>query len=147
MKPVYILGESIQGESYKSLIDYLLNKANIVSYEILKMSDSIYDDDDKKYYDSILKMEKTFCNFYKKNIDERCTLRSFVYLNNPVVRNYLKRADSIYHWNYPCDIENLCFFKNDKCIFESITHENYFVFFPENKTEIEALKECGIIYL
>ena len=50
MKPVYILGESIQGESYKSLIDYLLNKANIVSYEILKMSDSIYDDDDKKYY-------------------------------------------------------------------------------------------------
>lgn len=148
MKPVYILGESIQGDSYKSFINYLLDKSNILSYEILKMSDFIYDDDDQKYYDRILRMEKTFCNFYKKkDIDGRSALRSFVYLNNSVVKDYIKRADSIYHWNYPQDIENLCFFRNDKCIFESVTHENYFAFYPENKTEIEILKECGINFL
>lgn len=148
MKPIYISGESIQGHSYKLFIDYLLDKSNILSYEILKASDIIYDTDDKKYYDSILRMEETFSNFYKtKNVDERGALKSFVYLNNPVVKEYIKRAKSIYHWNYPYDIENLCFFRDDKCVFESITHEHYFAFYPENKTEIEALKKCGIICL
>lgn len=146
MKTVYISGESIQGKSYKSFINYLLDKSDVLSYETLKMSDIVVDADDKKYYDSILRTEKIFCNFYKKkDIDERGTLKSFVYLKNSVVKDYIKRADSIYHWNYPNDIENLCFFKNDKLVFESVTHEDYFAYYPDNETEIEALKEYGIV--
>lgn len=80
MKTVYISGESIQGKSYKSFINYLLDKSDVLSYETLKMSDIVVDADDKKYYDSILRTEKIFCNFYKKkDIDERGTLKSFVY--------------------------------------------------------------------
>ena len=92
--------------------------------------------------------ERIFNNFYKKkNIDERNNLKSFVYLNNPIVKEHLKSAESIYHWNYPDGIENLCFYKNDICFFESITHENYFAFYPENQTEIDKLKNFGIIFL
>lgn len=146
MKTVYISGESIQGNSYKSFINYLLDKSDVLSYETLKMSDIVVDADDKKYYDSILRTEKIFCSFYKKkDIDERGTFKSFVYLNNSVVKDYIKRADSIYHWNYPNDIENLCFFKDDKLVFESVTHEDYFALYPDNETEIEALKEYGIV--
>ena len=104
--------------------------------------------EDKKYLDNILKSEKIFNNFYKKkNVDERNKLKSFVYLNNQAVKKYLKSADSIYHWNYPNDIENLCFYKNDVCVFGSVTHEDFFVFYSENKTEIERLKEYGLKFI
>lgn len=145
MKPIYISGESLQGESYKLFISCLFEKSNIFSYEVLKDFDIIHDMEDKKYLDNILKSEKIFNNFYKKkNVDERNKLKSFVYLNNQAVKKYLKSADSIYHWNYPNDIENLCFYKNDVCVFESVTHEDYFAFYSENKTEIERLKEYGL---
>ena len=118
------------------------------SYEVLKDFDIIHDMEDKKYLDNILKSEKIFNNFYKKkNVDERNKLKSFVYLNNQAVKKYLKSADSIYHWNYPNDIENLCFYKNDVCVFESVAHEDYFVFYSENKTEIERLKEYGLKFI
>ena len=90
--------------------------------------------EDKKYLDNILKSEKIFNNFYKKkNVDERNKLKSFVYLNNQAVKKYLKSADSIYHWNV--------------CVFESVTHEDYFVFYSENKTEVERLKEFGLKFI
>ncbi len=148
MKPIYISGETLQGESYKLFISCLFEKSNIFSYEVLKDFDTLHDMEDKKYLDNILKSEKIFNSFYKKkNVDERNKLKSFVYLNNQAVRNYLKSADSIYHWNYPNDIENLCFYKNDVCVFESVTHEDYFVFYSENKTEIERLKEFGLKFI
>lgn len=148
MKPIYISGESLQGESYKLFISCLFEKSNIFSYEVLKDFDIIHDMEDKKYLDNILKSEKIFNNFYKKkNVDERNKLKSFVYLNNQAVKKYLKSADSIYHWNYPNDIENLCFYKNDVCVFESVTHEDYFAFYAENKTEIERLKEYGLKFI
>ena len=148
MKPIYISGESLQGNSYKLFMSFLLDKSNIFSYETLKMSDAFYDAEDKKYFENILMTERIFNNFYKKkNIDERNNLKSFVYLNNPIVKEHLKSAESIYHWNYPDGIENLCFYKNDICFFESITHENYFAFYPENQTEIDKLKNFGIIFL
>ena len=144
MKPIYISGETLQGESYKLFISCLFERSNIFSYEVLKDFDILHDMEDKKYLDNILKSEKIFNNFYKKkNVDERNKLKSFVYLNNQAVKKYLKSADSIYHWNYPNDIENLCFYKNDVCVFESVTHEDYFVY-SENKTEIESLKEFGL---
>ena len=116
MKPIYILGESLQGNSYKLFMSFLLDKSNIFSYETLKMSDAFYDAEDKKYFENILMTERIFNNFYKKkNIDERNNLKSFVYLNNPIVKEHLKSAESIYHWNYPDGIENLCFYKNDIC--------------------------------
>lgn len=148
MKPIYISGESLQGESYKLFISCLFEKSNIFSYEVLKDFDILHDMEDKKYLDNILKSEKIFNNFYKKkNVDERNKLKSFVYLNNQAVKKYLKSADSIYHWNYPNDIENLCFYKNDVYVFESVTHEDYFVFYSENKTEIERLKEFGLKFI
>lgn len=148
MKPIYISGETLQGESYKLFISCLFEKSNIFSYEVLKDFDILHDMEDKKYLDNILKSEKIFNNFYKKkNVDERNKLKSFVYLNNQAVKKYLKSADSIYHWNYPNDIENLCFYKNDVWIFESVTHEDYFVFYSENKTEIERLKEYGLKFI
>lgn len=148
MKPIYISGETLQGESYKLFINCLFEKSNIFSYEVLKDFDILHDMEDKKYLDNILKSEKIFNNFYKKkNVDERNKLKSFVYLNNQAVKKYLKSADSIYHWNYPNDIENLCFYKNDVYVFESVTHEDYFVFYSENKTEIERLKEFGLKFI
>ncbi len=148
MKPIYISGETLQGESYKLFISCLFEKSNIFSYEVLKDFDILHDMEDKKYLDNILKSEKIFNNFYKKkNVDERNKLKSFVYLNNQAVKKYLKSADSIYHWNYPNDIENLCFYKNDVCVFGSVTHEDFFVFYSENKTEIERLKEYGLKFI
>lgn len=148
MKPIYISGETLQGESYKLFISCLFEKSNIFSYEVLKDFDILHDMEDKKYLDNILKSEKIFNNFYKKkNVDERNKLKSFVYLNNQAVKKYLKSADSIYHWNYPNDIENLCFYKNDVCVFGSVTYEDFFVFYSENKTEIERLKEYGLKFI
>lgn len=132
MKPIYISGESLQGELYKLFISCLFEKSNIFSYEVLKDFDILHDMEDKKYLDNILKSEKILNNFYKKkNVDERNKLKSFVYLNNQAVKKYLKSADSIYHWNYPNDIENLCFYKNDVCVFEFVTHEDYFFLLRE----------------
>lgn len=148
MKQVYILGESLQGETYKLFMGFLISKSDAFSYEILKSYDQKYDAEDKKYYENVLKSEMIFRNFYKeKNIDERNNLKSLVYLNNSVVKEYLKSTDSIYHWNYPNDVENLSFFKNDTCIFESVTHENYFVFYLKNESEIDKLKEYGVSFI
>ena len=148
MESVYISGESLEGTTYKSFIDYLLRKSDMFSYEILKLSDEIRDTDDKKYYDIVLNTERFFQSFYKKkNIDKRNCLKSFVYLNSSLVKEYLKKANSIYDWNYPDGIENLSFFEKDKCIFESITHENYFVFYPATNCEVKKLQEFGVVIL
>lgn len=148
MKTIYISGESLQGESYRLFISYLLEKANLFSYEVLKSFDVINDVEDEEYFKNILESEKIFKGFYKKkNMDEGSNLKSFVYLSNPIVKKYLKSAESIFHWNYPYDIENLCFYRDDNCIFESITHENYFLFHPENEKEIEKIKEFGVDFI
>lgn len=148
LKPIYILGDSLQEESYNSFIDYLFSVSNIFSYEILKLPDNIHDIDDKKYCGVISKTEKIFQNFYiKKNVDKKNTLKSFVYFNNSYVKDYLKKARSIYIWDYPNGIENLCFYKDDKCIFESITHEDIFIFYPENTVEIEIVKKTGVLFI
>ena len=89
MKPIYISGETLHGESYKLFISCLFEKSNIFSYEVLKDFDILHDMEDKKYLDNILKSEKIFNNFYKKkNVDERNKLKSFVYLNNQAVKKY-----------------------------------------------------------
>ena len=52
-------------------MDYLFNKSDMFSYDILKNYDEIYDNDDKRYYDNILKTERVFQCFYKKkNVDK-----------------------------------------------------------------------------
>ena len=58
MKPIYISGETLQGESYKLFISCLFEKSNIFSYEVLKDFDTLHDMEDKKYLDNILKSEK-----------------------------------------------------------------------------------------
>lgn len=146
MKAILISGTSLNGAIYKAFIGYLLSKADAFSYEIIKSANEIYDEDDKIYYENIKKAEKIFQNFYKeKNNDRKYSLKSIVYLNNHLVKDYLKKENSIYNWDYPNGIENLCFYQNDRCIFESVTHENLFVFYPENSLEIEELKRLGVV--
>lgn len=50
MKTIYISGESLQGESYRLFISYLLEKANLFSYEVLKSFDAINDVEDEEYF-------------------------------------------------------------------------------------------------
>lgn len=144
MKAILISGASLSGETYKPFIGYLLNKADAFSYEIIKTADKTHDEDDQIYYTNIKKAENVFQNFYKeKNHDGRYNLKSFVYLNNHVVKDYLKKESSIYHWNYPNGIENLCFYQNNRCFFESVTYENYFVYYTESSSGIEDLEKLG----
>ena len=82
MKPIYISGESLQGESYKLFISCLFEKSNIFSYEVLKDFDILHDMEDKKYLDNILKSEKIFLHIngivWKAELPER--YRKFVLL-------------------------------------------------------------------
>lgn len=56
--------------------------------------------------------------------------KTFVVSTSDIVtcKKFLLRAKSIWDWQYPKLPEDICFFKNGKCIFRSVAHERL-VFF------------------
>ena len=142
---IMINGCQLTDETYRNLFNYIINKSDSFSYEILKNYDKLIDEYDRKYYNNVKKAEKIFdAHFKYKNKDERSCFKSEVLLDCNEVKNFLLNKASVYHWNYPDDIENLCFYKKGYCIFESVTHEDLFLLRINDAIELEKLKEIGI---
>ena len=145
MMTLFINGNTLNGQLYKKFFEYIINKSDSFSYEILKNYDKLIDEDDRKYYNNVKKAEKIFdAHFKYKNKDERSCFKSEVWLDCNEVKNFLLNKASVYHWNYPDDIENLCFYKKGDCIFESVTHEDLFLLRINDAIELEKLKKIGI---
>lgn len=56
------------------------------------------------------------------------------------LRDYLFLTDSIYDWKYPDLPEDICFFKNNKCVLETITHEKLTFLHTDDKELLRKIK-------
>lgn len=63
---------------------------------------------------------------------------------NPKVREFLLSADSVFSWKYPDFPEDMCYFRNGRYWFRSVTNKNLIFFNNITEAEAEKLKQLGV---
>ncbi|MCQ2485327.1 MAG: hypothetical protein MJ168_08345 [Clostridia bacterium] len=157
----FIDGDSVSGKAYENLIKYLCRKSDCMSFDVFadveeraKAIEKGYDvnrslnEEETKYLYAINKTKRYFLNHIIRKETGRYMTTYYVSLKHINAEKKLLNADSIQHWNYPDDVENLCFYKNGVCTFCSVTHEDYFAFYTDDETEVEELEKmsCATIH-
>ncbi len=56
----------------------------------------------------------------------------------------LSAVTSIFDWNYPLNPQDLCFYKDTYMWFESIAEEEFISFCPNEKKEMEDIRNLGL---
>lgn len=67
-----------------------------------------------------------------------------VYKTDPKVFDALCKPGSLFAWNFPKYPMDLCFYKNNKCWFSSIAHEEFVWLYTDSKEMVEELRRLGI---
>lgn len=65
-------------------------------------------------------------------------------LNKKAKEFLINNANNIFDFVYPKNLEDLCFYKNDKVWLDSVAHEEICCIYPKNDKEYEMLKSFGI---
>ncbi len=147
----YINGSSLQGETYIKFIEHLFSESNTFTYTRLDTENSI-DEYDREYAEKIRKFETLVKSDFKR-IFSTCNYgissgnEKQVYvlnLKSGTLKSYIKNKKDITKWNYPECVEDIGFYKNGKCIFESCSHEEIYRFYTNNEYEIDFLIKIGV---
>ena len=153
MNRISILGSTLHHNNYKALIELLCKKSDCVAFNTLSL-ETLIDDDDKEYSKNV-RYTKDLCkpfiikNFHPSSFglttggERNITIVS---LSNKIVKDFLIKQEDIYYWCYPTNVEDLCFFKKNKCIFASVTHEDMFYLYTDEQTDIDFLDKHNIKY-
>ena len=146
-----INGSSLQGETYIKFMEYLFSQSNNFTYTKLDTENPI-DEDDIKYTKNIREFEaltktdfkKTFstCNYAVSSGTQKQVY--VLNLKSNTLKSYIKNKKDITKWNYPECVENIGFYKNDKCVFESCSHEEIYRFYTDNEYEVDFLIKIGV---
>lgn len=58
--------------------------------------------------------------------------------------SFLGKSTSLYKWCYPSLPEDICFYKNNRCILETITHEKYCFLYTDDAEALKELEKIGL---
>lgn len=129
--------EYVEFFEYERRLTYLLYSIDYCVYEyyVNKFLE--------KYNDIILRKKKIY--FYEFFGLKRTHIRTiyFMKFNNEIKRELLNK-NSIFDWVSPLSIENVGFYKGDKCWLSSISHEEQCYIYYMNEKEHNYLKSIGI---
>lgn len=167
-----ILCGTICDNHYRELISWLCKESDIVTFNLPKYDKKILTKKNKKIFPeselSGLQMSNDLCDCYSPSEELKtyfCSILDEIILSyldveyagtlsiyenevvvlksNENVKNYLMKESNLYEWKYPKLPEDMCFYKNDKCIAQVIAHEQYCFIF-DIKHSKKKLREIGI---
>lgn len=148
---LYINGESLVDETYKKFMSFLFDKSDIFTYTKLDTEKPV-DDDDYKYIANIKKFENTIKGLSVKKIRTynygfTCGGEHEIYavsLKNEALKSYIKNKKNISKWSYPNCVENIGFYKNNKCVFASVSHEDMYHLYADSADDVAYLEKIGV---
>ncbi len=133
-------------------------KKDLLTYTEDNKKDDIYNCIIRMYYDKVIENLIDTCQdelISKKDciIDEgfleKPLHHSIIYYFNlsEKIKDILCGKNSLYSWNYPNSIEDLCFFKEGYCWLDSVAHEELCFIYCKDEEEYEYLKSIGIEFV
>ena len=147
----YLDSSSLNGETYVKFMEFLFSKSDSFTY-IKQDTENLLDEDDKAYAEKIRKFENmTKSDFRKKistfhyGISSGNEKQVYVLnLKSGTLKSYIKNKKDITKWNYPECVENIGFYNNSRCVFESCSHEDLFQLYINNEHDIDCLVNAGV---
>lgn len=142
---------SLNGKAYESLMEFLFSKSDTFTYTKLS-TENPCDEEDEIYSENIRKFETlTKSDFRKKistfhyGISSGNEKQVYVLnLKSGTLKSYIKNKKDITKWNYPECVENIGFYNNSRCVFESCSHEDLFQLYINNEHDIDCLVKAGV---
>lgn len=156
MKEYFCHGHDLSGEPYRSFIAYALKNS-----DALLIVDFAYTDRNwpkKKSCKQILKQLQPY-RLKKRNNAEwpnmtvdtsseygmgNSKYTIMVYRTAIKLYDALIEPGNLFRWNFPYYPMDLCFFKNNRCWFASIAHEECLWLYTDSKEQLEKLRQMGI---
>lgn len=147
----YLDSSSLNGETYVKFMEFLFSKSDSFTY-IKQDTENLLDEDDKAYAEKIRKFENMTKSDFRKKISTfhygiSSGNENQVYvlnLKSDTLKSYIKNKKDITKWNYPECVENIGFYKNGRCVFESCSHEDLFQLYINNEHDIDCLVKAGV---
>jgi hypothetical protein len=132
-------------------MEFLFSKSDTFTY-VKQDTENLLDEDDKAYAEKIRKFEALTKPDFKRmfitcNYGISSGSENQVYvlnLKSGTLKSYIKNKKDITKWNYPECVENIGFYKNGRCVFESCSHEELYRFYTENKQDVDFLIKIGV---
>lgn len=147
----YLDSASLNGEAYINLMEFLFSKSDTFTY-VKQDTEHLIDEDDKAYAEKIRKFEALTKPDFKRmfitcNYGISSGSENQVYvlnLKSGTLKSYIKNKKDITKWNYPECVENIGFYNNSRCVFESCSHEDLFQLYINNEHDIDCLVKAGV---
>lgn len=148
----YIDSDSLNGEAYRNFMELLFSKSDTFTYIKLD-TDHPKDEEDKYYAEKIRKFEALTKTDYKGkyllsnygmtsgNVKQIYVLN----LKSNSLKSYIKNKKNISEWSYPECVEDIGFYKSNRCVFESCSHEEMYRIYVNSENDVDRLINCGVI--
>ncbi|MBQ8574901.1 MAG: hypothetical protein IJ447_02510 [Clostridia bacterium] len=148
---IYINGDSLVGETYKKIVEYLFTGSDVFTYTKMDTEKCI-DEDDIKYAENVRKFENIIKGLSVKKIRTcnygfTCGGENEIYavsLKNEALKSFIKNKKDISKWSYPNCVENIGFYKNNKCVFASVSHEDMYHLYVDSAEDVAYLEKIGV---
>lgn len=154
----------MKSKKYKKIITKLIKQSDFITFhipnygKILKSYDDIHEEEyTNEFNEDYLEYRKHCLTQIKEiqddiievyNDTDYCTqsyeyeLEIYVVRTSTEVEKFLLSFNHFNEWQYPNMPEDLCFYKGNKCLFESITHENMYNVRNDLDKVIRILEKC-----
>lgn len=147
--------DSLQLDVYRNFIKHLFKRSDTITYvSDLSMYKVIDCDDDVTYVKNVEKFNKKMSSFIKQKavMTDYGITRSegkeitFLTTNSDYVIDCFSNKDNMRVWSYPNGVEDICFYKNRKCVFASVSHEDIFCYYTNDEDDILFLQEINVAF-
>ena len=118
----------IKGQCYKELIRVLFEHCDIVKWRVM---------DDFEEASILFESIQSECLETSYNLKGRQSIKEYTFQFSFFVKQFLEdTTDSLFSWTHPYP-EDLSFYKNNECLFSSLTHEKQYGIHISLKETIE----------
>ena len=118
----------IKGQCYKELIRVLFEHCDIVKWRVI---------DDFEEVSILFESIQSECLETSYNLKGRQSIKEYTFQFSFFVKQFLfVTTDSLFSWTHPYP-EDLSFYKNNECLFSSLTHEKQYGIHISLKETIE----------
>lgn len=150
---IEIANKVIKFEKYELLIDLISELSDTVAFRIPNREKAIEKDSDGENMAEFDGCKKRMAELFEKaridgeilnsyETDDGC-FEVYVLLLSEKVKSFLEKSRSLYRWKYPRRPEDLCFFKNGKCVMKSVTHEKRCFLYVDKRKILNILERGG----
>lgn len=157
---MFLINDTIKGDTYKNLIEYSFKKCNVVMFvtkkwgldelDVNKLNDTMNNLEVNFRKSLITKINRPFwvfteCFNCKYSEDEFNNLFNvYFYKFSDELKDYLLSNRDLYKWLNPKYPEDIAFFKDGICWLYSVAHEEICDIYVDNEDEYSYLKKIGL---